>query len=152
MERKKRTPWWQRISNAIVYLNNRHLLIDGNFYSFSGGAISHPLVRRRLIDDNAVFPLGRCCEGGNNQHRANLDLLEKVEEAEKKLKSRGRPADPHLHRRTLYLLYPERLDEINRQLLLQKPRFSAKMNQAHQLRLDFSENDQTEPAFNWSDY
>ena len=152
MERKKRTPWWQRIHDAIVYLHQHHLFIEDNLYSFSGRAMSHPLVRRRLIDDNAVFPLGRCCEGGNSQHRANLDLLEKVEEAAEKLRSKGRPIDPHLHRRTLYILNPERLDEINRQLLLQKPHFSAKMNRAHQLTLDFSENDQAEQTFNWSDH
>ncbi len=111
-----------------------------------------PLVRRRLVDDNAITPLGRCCEGGDSQLRINSDLLDQIEQAIVELAGKGRPIDRYPHNRTLFRLDTDRLDEISGQLQWQEPRFSACRDHAGQLNLDSSENEGRPPDFNWDQF
>ncbi|TSC90778.1 MAG: hypothetical protein CEN92_379 [Candidatus Berkelbacteria bacterium Licking1014_96] len=148
MERKKRTSWQERMQKAILYLHEHHLAIDDNLYSFSGKAVG-TLVRQRLVKDNAIIPVGRCCEGGKSQLRVSPDLLDKVEEALERLKGKGRPIDRHLHDRTLFRLEPDRLDELSGQLEWEEPHFSAREDHTGRVSLDPDENKGREPDLTW---
>lgn len=151
MERKKRTSWQERICEAIRHLHEQHLLVDDKLYSFSGKVMS-PLIRRRLIKDNAIIPLGRCCEGGKSQLRVSPELLDKIEESLEQLKGKGQPIVRHLYNRTLSRLEPGRLNKLNSQLKWEEPRFSARRDHTGRLSLDPNVDGWPKPDFNWDQF
>jgi len=124
------------MNSAMSHLFEHRFRHNGQLYSVSGGEMSNPPVRCRLVADNAVIPLGRLWSRTDELQTARAKM----------------PTDRYLACRILYRLKTKRLDEINRQLLMQKPKFSAKRSHTGQLVLDFGENEGIRPDFDWDQF
>ncbi|MDH4359030.1 MAG: hypothetical protein OEV37_03820 [Candidatus Berkelbacteria bacterium] len=129
------------MDEAMLLLHQRAVKIaetngSTSYYSLSGGEASNRLVRRQLIADGVIVPLGRLCTGF--PHPSIQRALETKNEG-----------DPHIHRRSVYRINAERADEVHHQLLLQKPRFASRMRRG-QLVLELREEGRR-PDFLWSE-